>query len=275
VWLAKLNLKYEFQTPKTVVRDSHEGPLRILKSLYPEDPKVCHNVLVHPPSGLVGGDTLAIELELGEQSHALLTTPGATRFYGSDALLATQSMRAHVGQHARLEWLPLESLAYNRCHALNQMHFTLEPLAQMLAWDVTQLGLPGANLPFQEGVFTQHFEINNTWLEKASIDASDERLLKSPLGLAGKQCMGTLVMAQGSPFDLQVVAHHIELAQSAFQTLHTELLAGVTSPNPQVIVVRVLSKDVEANLNLLKRIWKMWRESWWSMPTTQPRIWAS
>lgn len=275
MWLAKLNLKYEFLTPKTVVRDSHEGPLRILKSLYPEDPKVCHNVLVHPPSGLVGADTLQIELELGEHSHALITTPGATRFYGSDALLATQSMSAHVGQHARLEWLPLESIAYNRCHALNHMHFTLEPHAQMLAWDVTQLGLPGANLPFIEGVFSQHFEINDIWLDKASIQASDERLLNSPLGLAGKKCMGTLVMAQGSPFDVQEVAKHIDLAQSALGSLHTELLAGVTSPNPHMIVVRVLSKDVEANLNLLKRIWKMWRESWWNIPTTQPRIWAS
>ncbi len=275
MWLAKLNLKYEFQAPKTVVRDSHEGPLRILKSLYPEDPSVCHNVLVHPPSGLVGGDTLQIELELGQHSHALVTTPGATRFYGSEDLLATQSMRAHVGQHARLEWLPLESIAYNRCHALNHMHFTLEPQAQMLAWDVTQLGLPGANLPFTQGVFSQHFEIHQTWLDKASIHASDERLLQSPLGLAGKKCMGTLVMAQGSPFDVQLVSRHIDLAKLAMEPLHSELLAGVTSPNPQVIVVRVLSKDVEANLNLLKRIWKLWRESWWHMPTTQPRIWAS
>lgn len=275
MWLAKLKLNYEFQHPKTVVRDSHEGPLRILKSLYPENPKVCHNVLVHPPSGLVGGDILDIELVLAKKSHALITTPGATRFYGSQSKLAAQKIRAQLQDHSRLEWLPLESIAYNRTHALNHMHFSLEPQAQLLAWDVAQLGLPSANLPFEEGVYAQHIEIEGIWLDKASIKASDTRLLQSPLGLAGKKCMGTLFMAQGSPMDVPVIAHHIELAQSALEPLHCELLAGVTSPNPQLIVLRVLSKDVEANLNLLKRVWKLWRESWWKIQTTQPRIWSS
>jgi urease accessory protein len=275
VWLARLNLNYEFLNPKTVVRDSHEGPLRILKSLYPEDPKICHNVLVHPPSGLVGGDQLKIELDVGEHSHALITTPGATRFYGSEGVLATQSLSARVKNHARLEWLPLESIAYNSTCALNQMCFTLEPQAQMLAWDVTQLGLPSANKPFQEGVFSQHFEIHNTWLDKANIQATDTRLLESKLGLAGKKCMGTLVMAQGSPFDLSLIARQIELTQSALTSLNKELLAGVTSPNPKVIVLRVLSLDVETSLNLLKKIWKIWRASWWNLSTNEPRIWAS
>ena len=34
-----------------------------------------HNVLVHPPGGLVGGDTLQVEVNLAEGNHGLLTTP--------------------------------------------------------------------------------------------------------------------------------------------------------------------------------------------------------
>jgi hypothetical protein len=45
--------------------------LRIFKSLYPEGDAVCHNVLVHPPSGLVGGDTLDMRVTVGHGAHGL------------------------------------------------------------------------------------------------------------------------------------------------------------------------------------------------------------
>jgi urease accessory protein UreH len=80
-WHAHLSLNYRRDAERTLVHDRHTGPLRVLASLYPEGPAICHNVLVHPPGGIVGGDVLELELTLGEQSHALLTTPGATRFY--------------------------------------------------------------------------------------------------------------------------------------------------------------------------------------------------
>ena len=38
----------------------------------------CHNVLVHPPGSLVGGDTLSIQLHARAGAHGLVTTPGAT-----------------------------------------------------------------------------------------------------------------------------------------------------------------------------------------------------
>ena len=86
-WPGTLSLDYRADhhggKARTVVFDRHEGPLRILASLYPEASTVCHNVLVHPPGGIVGGDSLVIDARLAPNTHALLTTPGATRFYRS------------------------------------------------------------------------------------------------------------------------------------------------------------------------------------------------
>ena len=55
-WHAHLQLDYTLEAGRCVLRHRHSGPLRILQSLYPEGDAVCHNVLVHPPGGLVGGD---------------------------------------------------------------------------------------------------------------------------------------------------------------------------------------------------------------------------
>ena len=92
-WQAKLRLDYSLERQRTVARYTHEGPLRILQSLYPEGDAVCHNVLIHPPGGLVGGDTLALDIRVCAGAHGLITTPGATRFYRSAGPLAVQSGR--------------------------------------------------------------------------------------------------------------------------------------------------------------------------------------
>ena len=78
LWQASLELRYSVEEGRTVLRHRHSGPLRVLKSLYPEGHQICHNVLVHPPSGLVGGDHLNIHAHLEPHSHALITTPGAS-----------------------------------------------------------------------------------------------------------------------------------------------------------------------------------------------------
>ncbi|MBH2010538.1 MAG: urease accessory protein UreD, partial [Xanthomonadaceae bacterium] len=89
-WNATLALDYTRQAEKTVAHFRHSGPLRILQSLYPEGDGICHNVIVHPPGGLVGGDTLDLAFSAGPGAHGLVTTPGATRFYRSTGEPALQ-----------------------------------------------------------------------------------------------------------------------------------------------------------------------------------------
>jgi len=135
-WHANLKLDYALESERSVARYAHDGPLRVLKSLYPEGHSVCHNVLVHPPGGLVGGDTLDIQVTVGEGAHGLITTPGAARFYRSDGAPARQCTVVKLATGARLEWLPLEALLYSGCIAENKLVFDLEAGAQFMGWSV-------------------------------------------------------------------------------------------------------------------------------------------
>ena len=273
-WQAHLTLDYTRAAERTVAKFEHEGPLRVLQSLYPEGDAVCHNVLVHPPSGLVGGDLLDIQLQLGSNTHALLTTPGATRFYRSEQGLATQQVKAHVGDGARLEWLPLETIAYNGCHGLNYAVFELAATAEMMAWDITALGLPNANLPFEHGKLQQHMAVSGVWLERGLVDAQDARLMDGPLGLAKNRCMATLVFAcvADLPRDRRDLA--LSLARELTEVAPAGLVAGVTSPHPRIVVLRTLSPLVEPAQNLLREVWAVWRRGLWAMSNKPPRIWA-
>ena len=273
-WQANLTIDYTRAAERTVAKFAHEGPLRVLQSLYPEGDAVCHNVLVHPPSGLVGGDTLDIRLHVGDKAHALLTTPGATRFYRSEQGLATQQVAAHVGDGARLEWLPLETIAYNGCHGLNHAVFDLAPTAEMMAWDITALGLPSAKLPFERGQLQQHMELPGVWLERGLLDAQDARLMDGPLGLAQHRCMATLVFACGADLSRERRDLALQLARECTDDASSELVAGVTSPHPRIVVLRTLSPLVEPAQTLLRSVWAAWRKGLWDMGDKPPRIWA-
>lgn len=274
-WHATLHLHYTRQDQRTVAHYHHEGPLRVLQSLYPEGDAVCHNVLVHPPGGLVGGDTLAIKIEVQADAHGLVTTPGATRFYKSATEPAVQSVHARLAPDARLEWLPLEALAYNQCRAENKAVFELAPGAELMGWDITALGLPEAGQPFVEGTFSQHIEVPGVWREQGRIDAADLRLMDGPLGLAGQRCMATLFFVAGQPIERQRREQALEVVRSLIDGHALRASAGATSPHPQVLVLRVLAPLVEPALDLLKQARAAWRQQLWALEAVPPRVWAT
>jgi len=274
-WNATLSLDYTLQAGKTIAHFRHDGPLRILQSLYPEGDAVCHNVLVHPPGGLVGGDTLDIAVTAAAGSHGLITTPGATRFYRSAGETALQRTRLRLEAGARAEWLPMEALCYSGCLAENHLRLDLAPGAELMGWDVTALGLPSANQPFEQGSFCQHIELPGVWLERARIRADDLLLMNSPLGLAGQRCIATLFFAAGSKLERQRRQLALDLARQVLEAHPLSAAAGATSPDAQVVVVRVLAPLVEPAMVLLKQVWKVWRQHFWEKDAPSPRIWSA
>lgn len=273
-WHASLQLDYTLEGTRTVARHAHNGPLRILQSLYPEGDAVCHNVLVHPPGGLVGGDTLDISATVGPGAHGLVTTPGATRFYRSTGERALQRTHLTLAEGARLEWLPLEALCYNACNAENHLTLNLAPGAECMGWDVTALGLPHAGQPFETGRFVQHIEAPGRWLERGVIDAADHRLLESPLGLAGQRCMASLFFVVGTPLERARRDTALDAARAVMDAHALKATAGATSPNGQVLVVRALAPQVEPAMQLLQQVRAAWRAALWQLRAEPPRIWS-
>ena len=260
---------------RCVGRFEHDGPLRILQSLYPEGDGICHHVVVHPPGGLVGGDTLEIAVRAREGAHGLITTPGATRFYRSDGELAVQTTHLTLDAGARMEWLPLEAICYSGCLAENRLRMELAPGSELIGWDVTALGLPESGLPFDRGELLQQLELPGHWLERGRIAAADARLMDGQLGLAGRRCIATLFLVAGSDLPRPRRELALEVARELIEADRLAANAGATALGSRVIAVRVLAPLVEPALALLKAVRAVWRRSLWDLPATVPRSWAS
>jgi urease accessory protein len=274
-WSAQLELDYRRDGERCIVHDRHHGPLRVLASLYPEGNGVCHNVIVHPPGGIVGGDELGLTLRLGASSHALLTTPGATRFYRSAGAPARQTLRARLQPHARLEWLPHETCCHAGALAHSALHFELDAGAEMIGWDVLSLGLPTSELPFLHGRYTQTITLGQVWHEFGVVDGSDRRLLESPLGLAGHSTLGLMWFGAGTPVGAARREALLDAARGVCAADSLRTTAGATSPHEEIVLLRVLAARVEPVLQLLHAVWAAWRPLAWGMAACPPRVWRT
>jgi urease accessory protein len=272
-WLGHLHLHYTRDGERTTALDRHTGPLRVLRRLYPEGPGICHHVLVHPPGGIVGGDVLALEADLDPGTHALITTPGAARFYRSDGDEARQQVQLRLQGDARLEWLPMETIAYRGCIAHNQLSLSLAPEAEALGWDVLALGLPAGGEAFDQGVYRQELTLPGHWLERGTVRGEDQLLLDSPLGWAGHRVLATMWMAAGQPW---APTRRDALLDAARAQIHADgLAAGVTASHAQVLVLRVLAPRVEPAMQLLQAVRAAWRQVAWGLNAEPPRIWRT
>lgn len=161
-WQASLQLQCQLRGNQTrLTRARHKGPLYVQRPFYPEAPECAHIYLLHPPGGIVSGDHLQIECSLEAGSQALLTTPGAGRFYRAreDASLQVQESRLRVADGSVLEWFPLETIVFDKANARQNTQIELQGSARFAAWEICCFGLAASDEPFVSGRFEQIYRV--------------------------------------------------------------------------------------------------------------------
>lgn len=272
-WQARLQLQFARRDSGSyLARRAQLGPLGLQKILYPEGPQVAHAIVLHPPGGIAGGDQLHIEVDVGVGAHALLTTPGASKWYRSHGRQAQQHVQLNVATDGVLEWLPQENIVFDQAIGHSHTRVQLQRGARLLAWEVTALGRPAAELHFAGGRFHQSWHIEQEgrllWWEQGAIAGGDVRLAARP-GLHGRTVMGTLVAAGVRP-DADLLEQLRTLPASLASPA---LLTGVTVTGRGVLLCRCLSDGSESARHWLAQAWAVLRPAMLQRPAVTPRIW--
>lgn len=264
-WQANLCLGFEQRSTKTVLASrSQRGPLAVQRPFYPEA-GVCHAYILHPPGGVVGGDQLRMQFQIAPHAHALLTTPGATKFYRSAGMQAQQHQHFHITDGC-LEWLPQENIFFPGANTALYSTIHLDVTAQYLGWEIHCLGLPSIGEPFAYGK-----TLFKTTVYRAGKPLLLDRLLiasKADLhtaaGLRDQAVMATLLATPATAELLEVVHPHChDLANGS---------AGVTLFNG-MLVVRYLGNSTAQAQGLFRQLWQIIRPLVLGRPAIPPRIW--
>jgi urease accessory protein len=107
-----LHLAFERRGARTVLARARSAPpLQVLAPVALEDPAAVVSML-NPGGGLLGGDRLAIDVEIGAAAHACLTTPSATKVYRTDGEAAVQDVTLRLEAGAVCEWVPDHTIPF-------------------------------------------------------------------------------------------------------------------------------------------------------------------
>jgi urease accessory protein len=83
-----------------------------LRWRFPRSSSPCEAAIVNTGGGVAGGDCYRLSIELGENAEVEATTPSAEKIYRSDGPAACIAARLVLKPHARLFWLPQETLMF-------------------------------------------------------------------------------------------------------------------------------------------------------------------
>lgn len=264
-WQARLELGLASRAGRTALVHRHQrGPLAVQRPFYPEG-DTCHLYLLHPPGGVVGGDCLHIQAEVAASARALVTTPGATKFYLSAGECAAQVQHLRVATGGSLEWLPQENIFFPGALVKLGTHIELSAGARFVGWETQCLGLPVNGARFDRGQLEFKLQIDREGtpllLERLAVNA---QRLTAAAGLRGLPVTATLVATPAGNDELEQVRALLADVACAGVTLLDDLL-----------VVRYLGDSTEHCRELFIAIWASLRTTVIGCAPCPPRIWST
>lgn len=268
-WEAELNLGFTKRDNRSILSSrNHRGPLVVQKALYPEGDAICHAIILHPPGGVAGGDRLNLVVDVGAEAHALLTTPGAGKWYKANGKSAAQHNNFYAHENAVLEWLPQESIVYDAAHVFWHTRIDLAATACYAGWEITCLGRKASGEQFREGNLKQSLQIFRAnrliWGEHTNLTGGD-KLLTSAVGLKGCAVTATFVIAAGHT-DADVLKKCRSILPVDDGTVGVSAL-------PEIFVGRYLGHSAQAARLYFEELWTIMRPICAGVNAQRPRIW--
>ena len=286
-WHGQLALRFEAgAVGARLVHNRHAGPLRLLKALASEDGRRLEAVIVHPPGGLVGGDSLELAVALGADARVLATTPGAQKWYRGETTAGTCT-RIALSAGAFLEWLPQPAILFDQARARQSLAIELDPAAACVGWEVLVRGRKAMGERIAGGHIDQTLAISvgrrPLWQERLHADATD-RIFDSPLGWGGRRIAASVWccapgLAADRLRDLRdrwrwlLDPSPVDAPTPASDA--SGIRGGATVVTGGLLLAKILADDGERLMSLCQALWRSARLAVEGDEGSVPRIWRT
>jgi len=247
-------------------------PLRVLFP-GPETGDIDLAVLLTTSGGLVAGDRLAIDIEVGEGAAAHVTAAAAEKIYRSTAATTaiTQHLTAAAG--AWLEFLPPETILFDGARMRRETRIDLAPASGFLGGGILVFGRQARGECLTHGLVNERWELWRegalAWADALHLDGDLAATIADPACFAGASACATLVLAppNDDPGAFLDTARIVQERAAA-----PGLQSGATIVNG-LLIARWLGQDALALRRAYADLACHLRDAAMGLPPRLPRLW--
>ena len=155
-------------------------------------------VLVNTAGGIACGDRFDVSVDAGPGSFVTLVTPAAEKVYKSDGPVAEVGVRLTLGPGARLDWLPQETLLFDRARLVRRLEADIAGGCVAQRVRKRRLRPRGASARrMSDGLFADRWRIRRggrlVYAEALRLSGPIGNLLDRPSVAAGGRALGTFL----------------------------------------------------------------------------------
>jgi urease accessory protein len=197
-------------------------------------------VLINTAGGLAEGDRMTTGIEAGTAADLVLTTPAAEKVYKSEGETTSLNVALRLGPRARLDWLPQETILFNRARLARRLDVEMAPDASLLLFEATVFGRAAHAEQVAEGFFEDRWRIRRggklVYADTFRLSGAIATRLKRPTVAAGARAIATVLYIAPD------AGGRIEDARALLDGARSECAAGSWNG---CLALRFLASDIE------------------------------
>lgn len=203
-WLPRtegaVRLEFARRDEQTHIGVLHQSGAARVRFPKPSEGAPPEAVLLNMAGGLTGGDRMDVEVAIGADAEATLTTAAAEKIYRArDAEVSTIGVKLAVGPAARLAWLPQATILFDASRLERRTEVELAGDARFLAVEALIFGRQAMGEDVHYGVCRDAWRIRRegtlVFADTFRIGGAVTAALDRPATLAGARATTMLIYA--------------------------------------------------------------------------------
>ena len=266
---AKLSFEVDVNGKTRLNELYHSDPLRILFPNIP-DKDILQAALVNISGGLVGGDKISVDMQIGRNAKALIASQSAEKVYRSAGADTEMEIKITVKPGSWLEFLPQETILFQGSRLRRQIKVSIEGDGSLVAGEILVFGRRGHGEYFKNGLIHESWEIERDgrllWADTLHMDKNIGSTINHPACFDGAVGMATLIYNGPNATD------NLAVIQNLLADSNRDILSSVTCING-VMIIRWIGKNSLDLRNEFGAFWSAFRNKIADLPAKLPRLW--